>query len=62
MIGTVSRAFREYGFIQPQDGSDSVFYHVRDFDRAGMTPPRVGDVVEFESVPSPKGRKIGRIL
>jgi cold shock CspA family protein len=51
-----------FGFIVPDDGSGDVFFHRNDFVRAGMTPPRVGDAIEFESVPSPKGRKVGMLV
>ena len=61
MQGTVSRALRDYGFLQPEDGSGAVFYHVRDFERAGLAPPKVGDVITFNAVPSPKGRKVANL-
>jgi cold shock CspA family protein len=62
MRGTVKRISRDsYGFIEPDDYSGDVFFHFRDFERAALAPPRVGDVIEFESVPSPRGRKVNTI-
>ncbi|HWX48552.1 MAG TPA: cold-shock protein [Roseomonas sp.] len=48
-IGTVKwfNATKGYGFIQPQDGSNDVFLHISDVQRAGMDV-REGDKVEYD--------------
>jgi len=49
-IGTVKwfNATKGYGFIQPEDGSNDVFLHISDVQRAGLTDVREGDKLEFE--------------
>jgi len=48
-IGTVKwfNATKGYGFIQPQDGSNDVFLHISDVQRAGLDV-REGDKLEYE--------------
>jgi cold shock CspA family protein len=62
MQGIVKRVCNDrdsmFGFIAPDDGSDDVFFHSRDFTRAGMAPPQARDRVQFDIVDTPKGRKV----
>lgn len=51
-----------YGWIKPDDGTGDVFWHRRDFERAGLAPPRVGDRIIFDVADSPKGRKVAQPL
>lgn len=48
-IGTVKwfNATKGYGFIQPEDGSNDVFLHISDVQRAGMDV-REGDKIEYD--------------
>jgi CspA family cold shock protein len=39
---------RGFGFIQPDDGSHDVFSHIREFEKAGMAEPEVGECVAYE--------------
>ncbi len=49
-IGTVKwfNATKGYGFIKPDDGSNDVFLHISDVQRAGFQDVREGDKLEFE--------------
>jgi CspA family cold shock protein len=49
-IGTVKwfNPTKGYGFIQPEDGSNDVFLHISDVQRAGIGEPREGDKLEYE--------------
>jgi CspA family cold shock protein len=49
-IGTVKwfNPTKGYGFIQPEDGSNDVFLHISDVQRAGISEPREGDKLEYE--------------
>jgi cold shock protein len=63
IVGTITRIrSEEYGFIVPDDGGADVFFHVRDFERAGLAPPKVGDVIQFDIIETSKGRKVGANL
>jgi CspA family cold shock protein len=48
--GTVKwfNATKGYGFIKPDDGSNDVFLHISDVQRAGLQDVREGDKLEFE--------------
>lgn len=48
-LGTVKwfNATKGYGFIQPQDGSNDVFLHISDVQRAGLDV-REGDKLEYD--------------
>ncbi|MDB5369365.1 MAG: cold-shock protein [Roseomonas sp.] len=48
-IGTVKwfNTTKGFGFIQPEDGSNDVFLHISDVQRAGMDV-REGDRIEFD--------------
>ena len=48
--GTVKwfNATKGYGFIKPDDGSNDVFLHISDVQRAGQQDVREGDKLEFE--------------
>ncbi|MFC4167137.1 cold-shock protein [Teichococcus aestuarii] len=48
-IGTVKwfNSTKGYGFIQPEDGSNDVFLHISDVQRAGMDV-REGDKLEYD--------------
>ena len=39
-----------YGFIQPQGGGKDVFVHISAVERAGLSGPDKGQVVEYEEV------------
>ena len=39
-----------YGFIQPANGDKDVFVHISAVQRAGLSGPNEGQVVEFELV------------
>lgn len=49
-IGTVKwfNATKGYGFITPDDGSNDVFLHISDVQRAGLQEVREGDKLEFD--------------
>ena len=49
-IGTVKwfNATKGYGFIQPEDGSNDVFLHISEVQRAGLREPREGDKLEYD--------------
>ena len=44
-----------YGFIQPDDGSVDVFFHISAFQENGLRPLQKGDSVFFKSEKSPRG-------
>jgi CspA family cold shock protein len=48
--GTVKwfNATKGYGFIKPDDGSNDVFLHISDVQRAGLQDVREGDKLEFD--------------
>jgi len=56
--GTVKwfNATKGYGFIEPEDGSKDAFVHISAVQRAGLTTLREGQKVDYELVPSEKGR------
>ncbi len=45
-----------YGFIEPEDGGKDAFVHISAVERAGLTILREGQKVEYELVPSDKGK------
>ncbi|MGM0442190.1 MAG: cold-shock protein [Elusimicrobiota bacterium] len=45
---------KNFGFIEPEDGSDDHFVHVSDIEFGSLSE---GDQVEFESVDGEKGLK-----
>jgi cold shock CspA family protein len=62
MIGTVKRISQaNYGFIECDDGSGTVFFPFRDFERVNLDPPKVGDVITFDPVETPRGRKVSNL-
>ena len=56
--GTIKRFNGDYGFIQPDDFSADCFFHARDFERAKLAPPKIGDRIQFDPVSTAKGWKI----
>jgi CspA family cold shock protein len=46
-----------YGFIQPDDGSEDVFVHMRQVERAGMHSLNEGQKIAFDVVANPKNGK-----
>jgi cold shock protein len=48
---------KDYGFIQPDDGSKDVFVHASAIERAGMRILNEGQKVSFDVVPNPKTGK-----
>jgi len=56
-IGTVKwfNATKGYGFIQPEDGSNDVFLHISDVQRAGMDV-REGDKLEYDVQSGQQGK------
>jgi len=57
-IGTVKwfNPTKGYGFIEPEDGTKDAFVHISAVQHAGLTTLREGQKVEYELVPSEKGR------
>lgn len=43
---------KNYGFIEPEDGSEDLFVHRNDVEEESLTD---GDIVEFESEKGEKG-------
>jgi CspA family cold shock protein len=41
-------ATKGFGFIKPEDGSNDVFLHISDVQRAGLQEVREGDRLEFD--------------
>jgi CspA family cold shock protein len=50
MLGTVAKWFgdKKFGFIRPDDGSNGVFCHIKQFQEAKLPEPVEGDRVSFE--------------
>jgi cold shock protein len=46
-----------YGFIQPDDGSEDVFVHMRQVESAGMHGLNEGQKIAFDVVANPKNGK-----
>jgi len=48
--GTVKfyNATKGYGFIQPDEGGNDVFFHVTALEQAGMAAPAEGDKLTYE--------------
>jgi cold shock protein len=46
---------RGFGFIAPDDGSQDVFVHISEVERAGMSSLQEGQKVSFDIVPN-RGR------
>lgn len=47
---------RDFGFIQPEDGSKDVFVHATALERAGISAINEGDKVSFEIEDDRRGR------
>lgn len=47
---------RGFGFIEPESGGEGVFFHISGMAR-GVPRPSIGDVVSYELVTSPDGKK-----
>jgi CspA family cold shock protein len=41
---------KDYGFIQPQDGSRDVFDHISAVERAGLSSLNEGQTIDYEIV------------
>lgn len=50
-----------WGFIDPDDGSKSLFVHYSDIEGSGFRILNEGDAVEFESVDTPRGPKAQKV-
>jgi cold shock CspA family protein len=60
MQGTVRWYSRQgYGFIDPSDGRDAIYFHIRNV--VGQEILKPGAVVSFDVAPSPKGHKAVRV-
>ncbi|NOG71247.1 cold-shock protein [Roseicella sp. DB1501] len=48
--GTIKwfNATKGYGFIQPEDGSNDVFVHISDVQRAGISTLNEGDKITYD--------------
>jgi CspA family cold shock protein len=57
-VGTVKwfNPAKDYGFIEPEDGSKDAFVHISAVQHAGLTTLREGQRLEFELVPGDKGK------
>jgi cold shock CspA family protein len=59
MIGVVTKIMPPgFGFLQPDHDGKDIFFHQRDFERAGLAPARVGDRVRFDICETSKGPKV----
>lgn len=47
-----------YGFIAPEEGGSDVFVHISMVEKAGLTGLADEQVVEFELIEGPDGRKM----
>lgn len=54
--GSITRIVRDrgFGFIQPADGSDEVFFHTSAVEQPSFDELQEGQQVEFESGADPK--------
>ena len=57
-IGTVKwfNATKGYGFIQPEDGSNDVFVHISDVEKAGLTTLYEDERFQYELIPGNNGK------
>jgi CspA family cold shock protein len=48
--GTIKwfNATKGFGFIQPEDGTNDVFVHISDVERAGISALREGDKLTYD--------------
>ncbi|MEO3471477.1 cold-shock protein [Roseomonas sp. CAU 1739] len=48
--GTIKwfNATKGFGFIQPEDGTNDVFVHISDVERAGISALREGDKISYD--------------
>ena len=48
--GTIKwfNATKGFGFIQPDDGTNDVFVHISDVERAGISALREGDKLSYD--------------
>ena len=47
---------RGYGFIQPDDGGEDVFFHISAVERSGLAPPNEGDKLSYDIEEDRQGR------
>jgi len=52
-------SFRGFGFINPEDSKEEIFFHVSNFPE--LIPPEIGNEVEFEMNETPKGKEAIKI-
>lgn len=56
--GTVKwfNSTKGYGFIQPSEGGQDVFLHIRAVERAGLEAPNDGQAIEYDLETGRDGR------
>ncbi len=56
--GTIKwfNATKGFGFIQPADGSNDVFVHISDMQRAGIAELREGDKLSYDVQSGQQGK------
>ena len=56
--GTIKwfNATKGYGFIQPDDGTNDVFVHISDVERAGIASLKEGDKLTYDVQRDNKGK------
>jgi len=52
-------SFRGFGFINPEDSKEEIFFHVSNFPE--LVQPEIGNEVEFEMNETPKGKEAIKI-
>ena len=59
-IGTVKffNDTKDFGFIQPEDGTADVFVHISAVERAGITKLGEGQKLSFDAVRDPRRGKV----